>query len=289
MRQEFVYRVTSIGRPLDPNYPTNKAVLFLMPLAGLIAGAAAGLRGADSPQVGLGALTGALVVFGAWALGRELAPDHNAVAFAGMAFAFIAFVVVGSQSLILLFATLFLVRIVNHSVGWPARSTDSITVFLLMVWVLYSTGNVLLAVVGALAFLFDAVLRDAKRQQFAFAVLCLAASGAWVSQHGLRFDPGALGTPLKWMVVAVSVGFGIAIWTTRRVSSAGDVTGIPLSLSRVRAGMLIGLLMALASLAVGADGVEASSPVWAALSGVLLQGLARKPSVSSGRPRLRTG
>ncbi len=278
MGQEIVYRVTSIGRPLDPNYPTNKAVLFLMPLAGLIAGAAAGLRGADAPQVGLGALTGALVVFGAWALGRELAPDHHAVAFAGMTFAFIAFVVVGSPSLILLFATLFLVRIVNRSVGWPARLTDSITVFLLIVWVLYSTRNVLLGVVGALAFLLDAVLRDAKRQQFAFAVLCLAASGAWAFQHGPRFDPGALGNPLRWMVITVSVGFGLAILRTRRVSSAGDVTGVPLSLSRVRAGMLIGLLMALAPLAVGADGVEASSPVWAALSGVLLQGLARKPS-----------
>ena len=65
-----IYRVTSIGRPVEPKYPTNKAILLLMPVAALIAGvvnliqAAAGGSGATSPVVAF------LVVFGGWALGR---------------------------------------------------------------------------------------------------------------------------------------------------------------------------------------------------------------------------
>ena len=64
------------------------------------------------------------------------------------------------------------------------------------------------------------------------------------------------------------------------MNSVSDVTGVSLALSRVRAGMLIGLLMALASLALGADEVEASSLLWAVLSGVLSQGLARNRSAT---------
>jgi len=91
MAQHGLYRFTSIGRPLDPRYPTNRAVQVLMPIAALVGGGVAWFGGVDAKGIAFAALGGLLVVFGCWALGRELAPDDNPGAFIGMAFAFAAF------------------------------------------------------------------------------------------------------------------------------------------------------------------------------------------------------
>ncbi len=45
MSQHRVYRVTSIGRPIEPKYPTNKAILLLTPVAALIAGVVTLIQG----------------------------------------------------------------------------------------------------------------------------------------------------------------------------------------------------------------------------------------------------
>ena len=177
MDNASLYRLTSIARPLEPEYPTNKAVLLLMPLAGLVAAVVATWRGGDATDIASAGLTAVGAVFGTWALGRELAPDYNAAAFVGMALAFAMVLVVETPSLLLVFLTLFLVRIVNRTVGLPARLSDSAVVLLLVAWAVYSLENPLLGVLGAVAFGFDAVLRDPRKRQIGFAAASLALAG----------------------------------------------------------------------------------------------------------------
>ena len=186
-----------------------------MALSAVIGGAQGGLGGVNFLQLGVDALAGMLVVFGAWALGRELVRDHDWIAFVCMALAFVVFLVVGSPSLVLLFATLFLVWIVNRTVGLPARLTNSIAVLLFIAWAASSTQNTLVIVVGALAFLFEALLHEARRHQFVFATLCVAVSAAWILTEGFRFqEPTALAMPLNSMMIVVGIGLGIAILRT---------------------------------------------------------------------------
>lgn len=271
-----IYKITSIGRPLDPSYATNKAVLLLMPVAGIAAVAAAFLRGASGPEIATAALAGVIVIFGAWALARELVPDDNLTAFVSMGLAFATLLVVDSPGLLFLFATLFLVRIVNRSVGLPARITDSIIVVLLIVLAIYSTHSPLFGIVGALAFTFDAIIRDGQRHQLVFAALCLAGSGIYGIQYGIGVDdPMPFPAGVMWLVVTVSVVYAATILLTRRIESLGDVTGAPLSLSRVRAGMVISLLAASQALILGASGVNIASMVWATLTGVAVGGVRR--------------
>ncbi len=85
--------------------------------------------------------------------------------------------------------------------------------------------------------------------------------------HTLPVATGAL-------IGVVSVGFGIAIARTRRVISVADVTGRPLSVKRVRAGMFIALLVAVQAVLLGTEGLELSALVWATLAGVVVGGLA---------------
>ena len=51
MAHHRIYKYTSIGRPLEPEYPTNKAVLILMPLAALLGAVTAWLAGGQAMQV----------------------------------------------------------------------------------------------------------------------------------------------------------------------------------------------------------------------------------------------
>lgn len=274
MNRETVHRVTSIGRPLEPEYATNRAVLFLMPLAAIIASAAAALRGESVAMIASAGLVAAIAMFGTWASGRELAPDHNIAAFVSMALGFGVLFVVEAASLLTLFVTLFLVRIVNRTVGLRARRSDSIAVVLLVFWAVYDLSDPWLAVVAALAFCFDAILPEPHRPQLAFAAICLA--GFWLSRSHIGLDNAAVSALdlLSQLIVSVvTLAFIITIARTQRVASLADATAKALTPARVQAGMLLALLVALQSLTLGAEGVYGAALVWASLAGTSIGGL----------------
>ncbi len=272
-----IYRVTSIGRPIEPKYPTNKAILVLMVVAALIAGAVAFAQGVGGVASAAAALTAFLVVFGCWALGRELAPDDNSAAFVGAILAFIALWWWPSPSLLLLFTALALSRIVNRSTGLTARLGDSVIVTALVIWSMVSLQNPLAGVAAALAFVMDARMADPNRRQGLFAAICLTAVvvRVWIigsDTLAVTFLP----EPQYVIATATLLVFLMFALTLRNVSSQGDLGGRPLNPSRVRGGMLVVWLLALLTLLTGLQGagtIEIVMPVLAAMAGVVLAGL----------------
>ena len=275
-RQEpvkILYRITSIARTLNPRYPTNLAVLLLLPPAAGVAGAMAFMRGSGLPDIAQAALFGAVAVVAAWAFARELAPDLERLAFPSMLLTFGAFLTVESSSLLLLIATQFLVRIVNRSVGLPARVIDSVFVAVLTVWSAWGGAFPGLGLVGALAFGLDASMAERLRRQWFFAGICLAATWFCLDRQGLSWTPETLPATAAGLLLIVTVAYGLTVRRTRRVTSLGDATGMPLSSARVRAGMAVGLLAGLQSLTRGQAGLEAAALVWAVLAAVPLGAL----------------
>ena len=266
-------RFTSIARVLDPRYPTNRAVLLLLAPAAGIAGAMALLRGSGLPETALSALFGAAAALAGWAFARELAPDLERLAFLGMLLTFGAFLAVESSSLLLLFAAQFLVRVVNRSVGLPARIVDSVFVAGLTVWATWAGPFPGLALIGALAFGLDASMKERFRRHWIFAGICLAA--AWLSLYGQGqwWSPESLPATVAGLLPIVAVAYGLAMWRIRNVTSPDDVTGTPLSSARVLAGMAVGLLAGLQALTRGLAGLEAAALVWAVLASVPLGAL----------------
>src|SRR5262245_40547065 len=121
-----VYRITHVGRPVAPPYPTNRAILILMGLA-LAGGAAYAFHGGASIAASLG--TGALAlltVFFTWALGREAAPDDNPAAFIAVALATAAWVGLGRPEVLLLACAVGLTRMCSRSVGEPPMIGDTL-------------------------------------------------------------------------------------------------------------------------------------------------------------------
>lgn len=267
MEREGIYRFTSIGRPVDPRYPTNRAVLVILPLAALAGAGITWLSGGGLEAALVAALMFALVTFGAWALTREIAPDDDPAAFIAMVFG-LAWIFLGADSVLLVFVALLLARVVNRSTGLMLRPLDSVLVVALTLWAAYSLGQPLLPFAGALAFALDATLEDRCRPQWLPAVACAAAGGLMTMQAGLPPPPGGFDTLELAFLATTALAYGVAILKSGTLRSICDVTGVPLVPVRVRAAMLVAFLVA--AQAVATDGAPAltASPIWASLVAV---------------------
>jgi hypothetical protein len=265
------YRYSGLARPVDPNYPTNKAVLILVPSL-LVLGAAHRffVGGADLEMAALAGLNLGLLGFICWALTRELSPDDNPAAFVAMALAVLAWLRVGNQSFLIPAVILMDVRLVNRSTGKAAEISDSVIVTLgigAMTWfVSWSC-----AVVGALALILDALLpcpgnQPTRRRHLGFALALVVVA---VVRVVVGAEPPRL--PAHLPVFATIAGLcALAVILYPRPRSVGDVDGMPLSRARVRAGLGVGLL---ATVLVSVDGgveLMKAGGLWACILAVPL-------------------
>lgn len=247
MTEHPIYRYTSIGRPLDPALPTNRAMLMLVPVAALAGAAwALAVEGTGVGPAALQAGISALAAFGTWALGRELLPDDHAAAFVCLFLGFCVSLTSPAPGLLTLFTTLGLVRLVNRSTGLKARSTDSLLVSALVVWTVYETASPWFGAIGALAFLFDATLRKPLRRQLPYALVCLGAMVVYIVDYDVRWLDLSVPDRLpEWLGVFALVLFSLNLVLMRKIHSRGDMSDMRLDLERVKGGMAIAVLGAL--------------------------------------------
>lgn len=278
-----MYEMSAIGRPLDPGYGTNRAVLLLLPIGAIVAGALALAGGAGPASAGVGTIGGAFAVLLPWALARELAPDDEiAGAFLALALGYAAWLWLEAALLPVVAALLF-ARVVNRSTGLSATGLDSLAVTAVALFAAWRAGSPWPAVAGALAFGLDAVLAPVRPRQWLFAGLCaggaVGLTTAGLAPHVMPVQPG-LAT--RTAATVVTVGAIALIAATRSVRSKGDATGEPLSVARVRSAQLVVLLTAFAVAASGSAGIELGAMIWAALAGVTIAGFFRGlPGASS--------
>jgi len=258
-----IYQITSIGRPLDPGYPTNRAVL----VAAVVAGGLALAGGAGIGGVLVRAAGGALAAFGAWALAREIAPDDEiAGAFGALVLGFAAYIAFDA-ALVPVFAALLFARLVARTTGLAATGLDSLLVTTIALFAAWRAGGPWPAAAGAAAFALDALLAPALARQWLFAGLCAAGAIALTSA-GLAPDVVPVQPDLvpRTAATIVVVGAIALIAATRHVEARGDATGEPVSATRVRAAQAVALLTGLATAASGTAGIEAGAIVWAVLA-----------------------
>lgn len=235
-----IFGISTLGRPVDPRFPTNKAIAILA-LLSFVGGAIWGWFefGALGPAASRGAQAG-LAVFLSWALGRELDPDHNISAFVAAALVLVTLVLFRSVGLWSIGLAVPLARLVNRTIGPPARHSD-IAIVLLLLGAVAFTGTWAPLGVAVVAFGLDARLVDGQPSRIMFAAiagLVLAAMFVWsgtLPQLPARpFELGAL----------VLLGGGI-VATTRVDRSECDLPGHSLHTTRVQAGVFVVLLLAI--------------------------------------------
>jgi hypothetical protein len=241
-----IYKYTSIGRPLEPGFPSNKAVLILMPLGAAVGAVTAWADGQAGMQLLQQAVFFLLVVFGSWALARELDPDDHTAAFISMAAAVFAALVVDAPGILIVFTTLGLVRLVNRSTGLAARMADSVLVMLLTLLVIYTTESPFFGIVAALAFILDGSLKEPLRYQWIFGLVCLGGMIVYMVDHDVGFEQlSAPNSLFEWLALLFVLIFALNTLLLKKVYSKGDMSGKTLDLGRVRGGMAVGLFAAL--------------------------------------------
>ena len=271
-----IYRLSSIARPLEPQYPSNLAVLILLPLIALGTGAAAyflrdaGLAGAASAGRG-----GLLVAFLAWALGREVDPDRNEAAFIAMALSVAAIALGWTPALWVLALALMATRIVVRTVGQAAKLTDLALVTGLAGMAVFADGYWAMGILAGFAMAVD-LLYDRKRTlNLVFAAFATGLSMFAVVQRGgdwgaLTLQPLGAVDP-AWSVAALILTAlsAVFILTCPPVTSLCDAHGAPLERRRVRGGAMIVVLFATAAMFEGQAGLLATLALWAVLAGLV--------------------
>lgn len=262
---------TALGRvPVDPSYPTTWAIAALalvVAIAGTIVHLLTGAALLESVLWGIGA---GFVPFLTWALGRELDPDHDLSAFVGAGLVLITFLLPDMPSLVLILWLLLVLRIVNRTVGLPAKPWDSLGVLGLGAWLAWQ-GYWLIGLMTAVAFLLDGLLSQPLRYHLFVSGLVFVITVAIVIFRGeMAMESGPTIPVVISSVVMVGL-FTIVIATARKVEAVVDATGEVLNSRRVQAAQVLALLTGLLfAWWAGASGMMAMLPLWAAMVGVSL-------------------
>jgi hypothetical protein len=269
-----MYRYTSIARPVDPAYLTNRALLIILPVVALLS---AGLS--VSGDVGNGplsaALSGALTAFAAWALTRELAPDYDGAAFVALGFAWAANVAFGARLVMLLFVAMVLARVVNRSTGLPLRLFDTLSVLGFCAWVAISTQQPLILLVASLAFFLDARLEEPLGRHYLAAAACLAVF-TWTLAGQAPVFAGDL-MVRDWLAIGAS-GLGILLFVIINPEPVSycDVSPRRLNRARVSGGLVVGWLLAVQAVLTSGSAGWLQTAIWACLVALLLSFVARQ-------------
>lgn len=260
-----IYKITSIGRPLDKNYQTNRVIAsisILISIIALVYKTSAGSTVVDSLFWALGV---ALTVFLTWALGREVDPDHDASAFVGVALALPALYFLELPDFIQLFWFLLASRVINRTTGLASRISDSIIVLLLGSWLMYQ-GNWGYGLATILLFVLDSKMEPKNQKQWIFAAIGSLTTGillkhvTWYHAFTFNFTSG-----LSLLLLVLGIPF---IISSKSLKSKGDATGRPLSPRRVQTAQLLVLIMAVqVTFWSSISGFTNILPVWAAFAG----------------------
>lgn len=276
-------RLSSLTRPVDLNYATNKLIVIISSLFFLaililqfVFQKASFFQGLDS------GFNAGMSVFIAWAFAREIDPDSELSAFVAAFISALGFFFFPSPVLLILLLEILLLRLLNRSTGLPAKFLDLIILILLSSWISVKY-SFIFGLSTTLVFFLDSFLPEPNRQSRIFGVIAiiltffftgisegfsfLAAAGEKQIYLNSELNPEL--AELGLFMLITTFLFIPKILSSRKITSTGDVTGIPLSPLRVQTAQLMALLSAVIyAIIKDWKGFENLLPLWAAILGV---------------------
>jgi hypothetical protein len=273
LEKEMVYQQlqSALGRPLDPiNYFTNRLILIISPIVGILAGAYSLYTTGDLWTAVQAGFWGGASCFGAWGISRETDHDNDWSAFLATAFSVLAYYYFGFPALAAFSLALPLMasRVVSRIVGMPATLPESVVILAITALTLvFDYWPV--ALVGVAAFVMDAAMSNGTRHQWGFA---LAALALFIIRAMMGIgEAGSLSNPFLIVMLVLSIGFALTIISTRKMRIGCDIPSYSLDVKRVRAAMSLGLLTAvLVALWGGDTGMIATLPLWSVLAATII-------------------
>jgi|GEM_PF-366672 len=265
---DFVYRFTSLPRPLDPTYPTNIAISILMILTMVAFFAFYMMVGISLITALISAAMVGIGVFLTWAIAREIDPDNEFSAFAAAGIAMLGSVAFGVPDLLAMVFILLATRILNRTVGPPATIFDS-SGLLIIAGLLAMRGNWIYPMIAANVYVLDSQLDHPNRRQIMFGLAAVAVMGIAFFLDGWQGPTHPLTVPALFAIALTLILVTMTLLSTDQLDSKTDLTDESLSVVRITAAQIM-VLLTCVFIAVwhGAVGVIGVFPLWATLLGV---------------------
>lgn len=260
---------------MDFRLLSNRLSIALPLAAGSVAGIGSLLTGgglADAVRAGIAAGGSSFL---AWAVTRELNPDHPvAASLAAVAAPWAT--VFGSPSLAVVAVWLLAVRVVAGTTGAAPYAVDMIVVGAFTIWASTSEGGLALALLALVAIasstVFDA---RSRRTVLVGAGLATAVSLAAARAAGTLGLPEAWTAHSGWWLVAVALSTSAALLV--RVESTADRRPVPIDTRRVRAATgWAGTACVIAVVWRGPVGMASMAPVGVVLAVTATWSVARR-------------
>lgn len=259
--------ISTIGRPIDPDHPSNAFILGFSFAAFLGFGIYSYFTGSSTPSSLLFGVRSFISVFFAWALGREVDPDRPLSAGLAAIGQAVVIWIIGVPSLLLPLWALFSFRILNRTTGTKAGWADSFLVTAISLWLGYQFSWV---VTGATAFILlaDGFMNDPNRKHIIPGLLTGGAT-VYLLINAPSIWTGYGDYPLKLgIVLGISLVFLSVIYDNRNLISTGDKSEKKLSGPRVQLTQFIALSLAiLPPLWSGVSGFHEFAIFWSVLGG----------------------
>ncbi|MBS3736387.1 MAG: hypothetical protein V5A87_01510 [Candidatus Bipolaricaulota bacterium] len=262
--------ILTIGRPVDPDYPSNAFIMLFSLAVSIGFGVYSYLTGSSALSSLLFGIRSFISVFLAWALGREVDPDRPLSAGLAAIGQVIVIWMVGVPSLLLPLWALLSFRILNRTTGIKAGWADSFLVTAFSLWLGYQFSWV---VPGATAviLLSDGLMKDPNRKQIVPGLLTGGAT-VYLLINSPSIWTGYGDYPVKLgIVLGISLIFLSVIYDSRKVISTGDESGKKIYAHRVQLTQFIALSVAiLFPLGSGVYGFHQFAVFWPVLGGSTL-------------------
>jgi hypothetical protein len=274
--------LSGIGRPLDFGHATNRWIVGGSAAVLVTAGLVLGIASEQWVASWSDALRLALAVFLAWAICRELDPDHEMAALgaAGLCAAALAMGLsltwptpLPLPGIAECFALLLAMRVVNRTTGAPATLADALAVLGLGIWLADAGSDWVYLAAGAAALVLDGMLPPRSLRSVATAALLSLLAlvvAVFVARTFTGAGPLPVGLPHPAALLPALVLlmlFVVVIRDAGTLHSIGDDTGLPLHPSRVRTGQMLSAAVGAAAVATrGFEGLLLLLPLWSAIA-----------------------
>lgn len=270
------HKFLTIGRPVDLDYPSNVFILVFSFVVSIVFGVYSCISGSSVLISLVFGVRSFISVFFAWALGREVDPDHPLSAGLAAIGQVIVIWVIDVPSLLLPLWAILSFRVLTRTTGLKAGWADSFLVTAISLWLGYQF-SWLIPGATAVILLTDAVMEDPNRRQIAPGLLTGAAA-IYLLISAPPIWMGYENYPLKLAIaLGISVIFISVIYDNRNVISTGDRANKTLVGLRVQLAQIIALLIAiLFPLWSGVYGFHQSATFWTVLGGSSLAHFADK-------------
>ncbi|AFV24663.1 hypothetical protein Mpsy_2459 [Methanolobus psychrophilus R15] len=265
-------KISSLSRPLDMDYPDNRLIVLLCAMI-FIASVLFRMLSGDNLLPGIiWSIRAALSVFFAWALTKEIDPDHPESAIIAAGIGISGLFLFNYTSLLIALLLVFLFRMVNRTVGMPLTLYDSILIVITGIYLVY-TGKWMYGIVMSIAFFMDAILTKPVKRHFLFAFISLIAGLFGFYRRSIEIGPIS-----GYYIIALSL---LALFFIFRIVLAGKSHSVSdrgdrLSDKRIVATSIVALIAGLLAVPEGLTAIAATFPLWVAISGVTVFDISQK-------------